>query len=99
MGTGVSYGTVKEPFSLDNLTVEVKCQNADDKGIRRILEFLDVYGVQSENIKIQEPANIIEPEDYCNNKLPSLSKFTLNNFSVLIFVQSASVCQIIEKKY
>ncbi|CAL4981822.1 unnamed protein product [Urochloa decumbens] len=76
VGTGASYGTLKEPFSLEHLTVEVKCQNADDKGIRKILELLDFYGVPSEQIKIQQPPKIIELEEfdeYYDNQQPSLS--------------------------
>lgn len=76
MGTGISYGIVEEPLSLDHLTVEVKCQNTDDKRIHRLLELLNFCGVPAEQIKIQQPANIGAPEDYCNNTLPSLSKFT-----------------------
>ncbi|CAL4994714.1 unnamed protein product [Urochloa decumbens] len=76
VGTGASYGTLKEPFSLEHLTVEVKCQNADDKRICKILELLDFYGVPSEQIKIQQPPKIIELEEfdeYYDNKRPSLS--------------------------
>ncbi|CAN6380902.1 unnamed protein product [Urochloa humidicola] len=76
VGTGASYGTLKEPFSLEHLTVEVKCQNADDKRIRKILELLVFYGVPSEQIKIQQPPKIIELEEfdeYYDNAQPSLS--------------------------
>ncbi|CAN6374690.1 unnamed protein product [Urochloa humidicola] len=76
VGTGASYGTLKEPFSLEHLTVELKCQNADDKRIRKILVLLDFYGVPSEQIKIQQPPKIIELKElseYYDNKHPSLS--------------------------
>ncbi|CAN6299890.1 unnamed protein product [Urochloa humidicola] len=76
VGTGASYGTLKEPFSLEHLTVELKCQNADDKRIRKILKLLDFYGVPSEQIKIPQPPKIIELKEldkYYDNTQPSLS--------------------------
>ncbi|CAN6362594.1 unnamed protein product [Urochloa humidicola] len=76
VGTGASYGTLKEPFFLEHLTVEFKCQNADDKRIHKILELLVFYGVPSEQIKIQHPPKIIELEEldeYYDNQQPSLS--------------------------
>jgi hypothetical protein len=63
---------VKEPFSLEHLTVEDKCQNADDERIRKVLELLHFYGVPSEQIKIQQPPKLIELEDVYKNKQPFL---------------------------
>ncbi|KAL6650727.1 hypothetical protein ACP70R_009652 [Stipagrostis hirtigluma subsp. patula] len=60
--TGASYDTTKEHFTLEQLTVQVKCHKVDEK-IGRILTLLASFGVPSDQIEILPPPVLIELED------------------------------------
>ncbi|WVZ53519.1 hypothetical protein U9M48_004447 [Paspalum notatum var. saurae] len=57
---GVEYEyDMKDPFQMDHLTVEVKCHNADNERISRLLYDLEFFGVPRNQIKIRQPPKLI----------------------------------------
>uniref|UniRef100_A0A0A9F3J8 FBD domain-containing protein n=1 Tax=Arundo donax TaxID=35708 RepID=A0A0A9F3J8_ARUDO len=87
--TRASYATTKETFTLKQLTVDVRCHKVDE-GIQRILDLLGSYGVPSEQIKIQEPPELIELEDDDDDGAWPSTRFSFEQRRHSLAVQEAT---------
>ncbi|KAJ1275097.1 hypothetical protein BS78_05G110000 [Paspalum vaginatum] len=67
---GMKY-EMQDPFHMEHLTVEVKCHNADDECISKLLDDLDFFGVPRNQIKIQRPPKLIKSKCLVGDSRPA----------------------------